>query len=535
MSPTNNYDALVVGAGFTGLYTVYKLRELGLKVCGVEAGNGVGGTWYWNRYPGARTDSQSYVYQYFFSKEILSEWNWSERFPSQQETEQYLNFVADKLDLKSHYKFGQQVTEARYAEEDQTWNIITAEGMRLSASFLVMGSGGLTVPKNPEVHGIKDFDGEVIHTSRWPQEGLVIKDKRVGVIGTGATGIQVIQSIGKNVERLTVFQRTANYTIPMRNPKYDDKKRTELRKKYPDIKKQRNETFAGFSFDFQEVPFKDLEPPARKKMMEKYWADGSLSFWIGQFPEIFFEEEANREVSNFVKQKIRARINDPELANKLIPNDHGFGTRRVPLENQYYEIFNQQNVMLVDVNEEPLQSIEKNGIRTSKTFYELDSLIFATGFDAGTGALTSIDLYGKDNRLLRDEWNDKGISTFMGLQVHGYPNMFMVMAPMSPVAAFCNVPTCVEQSVDWISDCIKHVREKGAKSVEPSLQAEQEWVKHHDEVADETLVSKVDSWYTSANVPGKMRRVIPYCGGANVYREHCDKVRKGGFSECIIS
>ena len=206
-----------------------------------------------------------------------------------------------------------------------------------------------------------------------------------------------------------------------------------LRKKYPDIKKQRNETFAGFSFDFQEVPFKDLEPPARKKMMEKYWADGSLSFWIGQFPEIFFEEEANREVSNFVKQKIRARINDPELANKLIPNDHGFGTRRVPLENQYYEIFNQENVKLVDVNEEPLQSIEKNGIRTSKTFYELDSLIFATGFDAGTGALTSIDLYGKDNRLLRDEWNDKGISTFMGLQVHGYPNMFMVMAPISEI------------------------------------------------------------------------------------------------------
>ncbi len=534
MALSSGYDALVIGAGFTGLYSVFKLREIGLNVKGIEAGTGVGGTWYWNRYPGARTDSQSYVYQYFFSDELLEEWDWSERFPAQEETENYLNFVAEKFDLKSHFEFGQRISEARFDENSKNWNLLSTDGKTFSGRFLVMGSGGLTVPKNPEVDGIEDFRGELAHTSRWPRSGLQIKDKKVGIIGTGATGIQVIQSIGKDVKELTVFQRTPNYTIPIRNPKYDDKKREDLRVRYPTIKKARHQTFAGFSFDFEETPFHDLSKKERLAMMEKYWADGSLSFWIGLFPEMFFEEKANLEISQFVIERIRERIHDPSVAEKLIPKNHGFGTRRVPLENNYYEVFNQPNVALVDVNKDPILKVNQNGILTSEKEYQLDTLILATGFDAGTGALTTIDLYGRNNRLLRQEWNEKGISTFLGLQAHGYPNMFMVMAPMSPGAAFCNVPTCIEQNVNWITDCIQYVLNSGAQSIEPSLEAENNWVSHHDEVARETLVSKVDSWYTCANVPGKPRRVLPYCGGANNYREHCDTVRKEGFKECIL-
>ena len=307
----------------------------------------------------------------------------------------------------------------------------------------------------------------------------------------------------------------------------------ELKSQYPKIKETRQNTFAGFLYDF-ESSFHELSQEERLTCMEKYWKEGSLSFWIGQFPEIFFEEEANKEISQFVRDKIRSRVKDPITAEKLVPKDYGFGTRRVPLETNYYEVYNQPNVSLVDVRTNAIKKIEGQTVILNDQEINLDILILATGFDAGTGALNAIDLYGKDRRLLRDDWQKNGVSTFLGMQVHGYPNMFLVNAPMSPGAAFCNVPTCVDQQVTWIENCIKHVVSRGKNAIEPSKQSEQKWGEHHDEVAESTLVHKTDSWYTGTNVKGKARRVIPYCGGVGEYKIKCDEVAANNFIDCVI-
>ena len=527
-SSLQQLDAVVVGAGFAGLYQLHKLREQGLNVRAFEAGSGVGGTWYWNRYPGARVDSQSYIYQYWFSDDLLKEWNWSERFPAREETERYLNFVADKFDLREDIQFNTRVTAATYDESTQRWTVTTDKGESFSAQFLVMGTGGLSTPMVPPFPGHDTFKGLTLHTAHWPKEGVDLKGKRVGVIGTGATGVQVIQTIADQVKHLTVFQRTANYTIPMLNPKYDDAMRASLRAQYPALKERVQNTFAGFDYDFGDKNFHDLTPEERQRTMQTLWEDGSLNFWIGGFKEVFFDEAINEEISKFVRQRIRERIKDPKVADKLVPSDHGFGTRRVPLETLYYEAFNRDNVLLVDTKATPIERMTEKGIQTSAGEHELDILIFATGFDAGTGTLTRIDIRGRDGLLLKDAWAD-GIRTTMGLQVHGYPNMFMTMAPFSPAAAFCNVPTCLQQQVDWITDCIQFVRSQGLKSIEASAEAEAKWVAHHDELANLTLIPKTKSWYMGTNVKGKPPRLLAYVGGANVYRQACDDVKARGY------
>ena len=527
-SSLQQLDAVVVGAGFAGLYQLHKLREQGLSVRAFEAGSGVGGTWYWNRYPGARVDSQSYIYQYWFSDDLLKEWNWSERFPAREETERYLNFVADKFDLREDIQFNTRVTAATYDESTQRWTVTTDKGESFSTQFLVMGTGGLSTPMVPPFPGHDTFKGQTLHTAHWPKEGVDLKGKRVGVIGTGATGVQVIQTIADQVKHLTVFQRTANYTIPMLNPKYDDAMRASLRAQYPALKERVQNTFAGFDYDFGDKNFHDLTPEERQRTMQTLWEDGSLNFWIGGFKEVFFDEAINEEISKFVRQRIRERIKDPKVADKLVPTDHGFGTRRVPLETLYYEAFNRDNVLLVDTKATPIERMTEKGIQTSAGEHELDILIFATGFDAGTGTLTRIDIRGRDGLLLKDAWAD-GIRTTMGLQVHGYPNMFMTMAPFSPAAAFCNVPTCLQQQVDWITDCIQFVRSQGLKSIEASAEAEAKWVAHHDELANLTLIPKTKSWYMGTNVKGKPPRLLAYVGGANVYRQACDDVKARGY------
>ena len=528
-------DAVVVGAGVAGLYAVYKLREQGLSVRAFEAGTGVGGTWYWNRYPGARVDSQAYIYQYWFSDDLLNEWNWSERFPAQEETERYLNHVADKFDLRRDIQFKTRVTGASFDEATQRWSVATDDGQTVSAQFLIMGTGGLSVPMVPPFPGRERFKGQIVHTAQWPKEGVDFKGKRVGVIGTGATGIQVIQTIADQVGHLTVFQRTANYTIPMRNPKYDDADRAELRAQYPALKKRVQGTFAGFDYDFDSRDFLSLSSEERQKKMQELWDDGSLSFWIGSFQGVFVDEAVNAEFSEFVRQRIRARINDPKVAEMLVPNDHGFGTRRVPLETKYYEAFNRDNVTLVDTKATPIECLTEKGIRTSAGEHELDILIFATGFDAGTGALTKTDIRGRNGLLLRDAWETDGIRTTMGLQVHGYPNLFMTMAPFSPAAAFCNVPTCVQQQVDWITDCIQFVRDQGRHSIEPSQETEAQWVAHHDELANIMLVSKTNSWYMGSNIAGKPRRLLAYAGGVGTYRDKCDQVKASGYEGFVTA
>ncbi|MDA0823751.1 MAG: NAD(P)/FAD-dependent oxidoreductase [Proteobacteria bacterium] len=527
-------DALVIGAGFTGLYALYRLRERGLKVLTVESGTGIGGTWYWNRYPGARTDSSSTVYQYWFSDELLQEWNWSERFPAQKETERYLNFVADKFALRKDIQFNTRVTRADYDESSARWLVTTQNGERFSAQFLVMGTGGLTKFVMPNIPGVEDFAGESHHTARWPKEPVDFAGKRVGIIGTGATGIQVIQTIADKVDHLTVFQRTPNYTIPMRNLKLDDAARAELRASYPTLKTRVHNTFAGFEYDFGERGFFDTPPAERRRLMEELWQDGSLSFWIAGFREVFSDERANREFSDFVREKIGARINDAAIAAKLLPTDYGFGTRRVPLETNYFEVYNRDNVTLVDTVSEPIVKINAHSVTTAAREVPLDMMIYATGFDAGTGALTAIDIRGRGGVLLKDAWSD-GVRTFMGLQVSGYPNMFMVMAPMSPSAAFCNVPTCVQQQVDWITDTVEFVRGQARGAIEPTAEAETKWVAHHNEVAEATLVPKTKSWYMGTNIDGKKQSLLVYAGGANVYRQLCDDVKKRGYEEFTLT
>jgi acetone monooxygenase len=528
------FDAVVVGAGFSGLYALLRLRERGFRVRVLEAGSGVGGTWYWNRYPGARTDSQSEVYQYWFSDALLNEWDWSERFPAQAETERYLNFVADKFELRKDISFDTRVTSAVYDDAAKRWTLTTENGDAYEARFVVMSTGGLSAPMLPDIPGRDEFAGQSFHTGSWPRTPVDFAGKRVGVIGTAATGIQVIQTIASQVGQLTVFQRTPNYTIPMRNPKYDAAARAALRARYPSLKQRVNETFAGFEFDFGPRALRELAPAEQQAALEALWADGSLGFWVGSFQGVFFEADENEIFSEFVRKKIRARVRDPKVAEKLVPKDYGFGTRRVPLETNYYEAFNRDNVLLVDTRETPIERITPGGVRTSAGEHPLDILIFATGFDAATGALSRIDVRGRDGVSLKKLWAED-IRTCYGMTVHGFPNLFMTMAPLSPAAAFCNVPTCSQQQVDWIADAIQFVRDRGRLAIEASAEAEASWVAHHDEVANATLVTKTKSWYMGTNVSGKPRRLLPYAGGANVYRQRCDEVKAKGYEGFVLT
>ena len=534
-SATNTeFDAIVVGAGFSGLYALQQLREAGLNVLGLEKGTGVGGTWYWNRYPGARTDSTTEVYQYWFSEELLKEWKWSERFAAQEETERYLNFVADKFDLRGQFRFGVEVSSAIYDEASDLWSITTADGDALSARFLLMCTGGLSEPIFPKIEGRESFAGEMFHTSRWPHEPIDYTGKRVGVFGTGATGIQVIQSIADKVGHLKVFQRTPNYTIPMRNPKLDAAAHEDRAARFPEIQQRVRETFTGFEFDFDARPFHEVSPEERRQKLEDLYADGSLAFWVGSFFEVFVDEGASQEFSDFAREKMRARLKDPKVAEKLMPKDYLFGTRRVPLETGYYEAYNRDNVELIDLRETPVERITPDGVVTSAEAHDLDMLIFATGFDAGRGAINKVDVRGRNGTKLKDIW-DKELRSFMGLQVHGFPNLFMTMGPLSPAAALCNAPTCIQQQVEWIRDAIDHVRGKQARSMEPKAEAEAEWLAHHYEVSSQLLALQAESWYVGSNVDGKPKGLIAYAGGSPAYIERCEAVKAGGYSEFNIA
>ena len=527
-------DAIVVGAGISGMYQLYRLREQGLKVKVLEAGTSVGGTWYWNRYPGARVDSQSYIYQYWFSDELLNEWTWPERFPDQSVVEKYLNHVADRFELRENIQFNTRVRSAHYNESTRRWAVTTVLGEVFDAQYVVMCTGGLSAPLLPPFPGHEKFKGQIFHTARWPKAPVDFSGKRVGIIGTGATGIQVIQTIAPQVDHLTVFQRTPNYAVPMRNPKYTPADHAEFRAKYAELRNRVHGTFAGFDYDFEEKSFRETDAEERDAILEKLWADGSLSMWIGGFRDLFTDAEVNEEISKFVRAKIRARIKDPVVADKLIPTDYGFGTRRVPLETGYFETFNRANVSLVDVNEQRIEAITEQGIKTSAGEIPLDILIFATGFDSGTGALSTIDIRGREKVSLKESWA-KGIRTTMGLSVHGYPNLFTTMAPFAPAAAFCNVPTCLQQQVDWISDCIRYSREKGADTIEPTREMEDRWIAHHDEVANMTLIPKTKSWYMGSNVEGKLPRLLSYIGGVGAYRQQCEDVKASGYQGFAMS
>jgi acetone monooxygenase len=523
-------DAVVIGTGVAGLYQLYKLRdEQGLRVKAVDTATGVGGTWYWNRYPGARFDSEAYIYQYLFSEELYKGWSWSERFPGQPEIERWLNYVADKLDLRKDIRFSTTITSAVFNEATQRWTITTDTGDVIDAQFLITCCGMLSAPLTSMFPGQETFKGKLVHTGRWPKEDVDLSGKRVGVVGNGATGIQVIQTIAGEVGSLKVFVRTPQYIIPMKNPKYGPKEVEAYKARFQELRETLPFSFTGFEYDFTNGNWKDLTQEQRHAVLEKIWNEGSLRLWLASFSEMFFEEDVSEEISEFVRKKMRARLKDPKLCEALIPADYGFGTHRVPLETNYLEAYHRPNVELIRVKENPITRITPEGIQLADgTVHELDVIILATGFDAGSGALTRIDIRGRDGRSLKDEWS-RDIRTTMGLQVHGYPNLFTTGAPLAPSTALCNMTTCLQQQVEWISDCIAYLRDNDLSVIEPMKETEDAWVAHHDEIANTTLVTKTNSWYMGSNVDGKPRRLLSYIGGVGPYRRKCDEVASSAY------
>ena len=522
-------DALVVGAGVSGLYQLYKLREAGLSVVALESAPDVGGTWYWNAYPGCRVDSPANIYQYWFSQELLDDWEWSERFPAQPEIKRYLQHVAHRFDLYSSIELSTRVASANWDEQEGRWHVTTHEGDVYSVKYLVSCVGLLSTPKVLSFPNQESFKGEVYHTAQWPQEPIDLKGLRVGVIGNGATGIQVIQTLAPEVKELIAFQRTPQYAVRMKNYAVDEKIMAEWRADYPRLSELVHNTFGGFPWDpAEEGHAATLTVEQRREVLEECWADGSLRMFVGTFPEVLVDPVMNEEVTEFVREKIRVQINDPAMAEKLIPRDHGYGLKRVPLENGYYEAFNRSNVHLVDIKATPIERFSEQGLIVGGKEYPLDALIMATGFDAGTGTLSRMGVEGRDGQSLTALWR-QDIRTTLGLQVHGFPNLFLVGGPLSPIAAFCNVQTCAQQQVDWVTAAILHVIGAGKSTMEPTAEREEEWVQHHDEVANETLMMTIDSWYTGSNIAGKQRRLLSYIGGAHVYRELCDDIQAQGY------
>ena len=524
VSPTPPYyDAVIIGAGISGMYQLYRLRELGLSVRVFETGKGVGGTWYWNRYPGARFDSESYSYGYSFSKELLDEWEWSEHFAAQPETLRYLDYVADKFDLRRDISFESRVTRATWRDEDCQWEIELENGAQARARFLITAVGPLSAPTSPQFEGADDFKGKAYHTARWPHEPVDFAGKRVGVIGAGATGVQVIQEVAKTARHLTVFLRTPNFCAPLGNRPIDAETQKEIKAGYDKIFKKCNESYGAFLHDPDPRSVFEVSSEEREAFWEKLYHEPGFGIWLGNFIDLSMDPKANVLITEFMKRKIRERVSDPDVAEKLIPKDHGFGTRRVPLETGYYEVYNQENVTLVDVREMPIERLTPDGVKTRDADYPIDILIYATGFDAITGAFNQIDIRGEGGRKLIDKWAD-GPRTLLGLQTAGFPNMLTLVGPHN-AATFCNIPRCIEQNVEWVTALVQHMRDNELTKVAATAEAEGKWTDHVYEVAELTLMSKTDSWFTGVNqnLTNKKHTFYAYAGGAPLYRELCDK------------
>ncbi|GBD23149.1 Phenylacetone monooxygenase [bacterium HR29] len=523
------YDVVVVGAGFAGLYALYWFREkLGLRVRVLEKGGDVGGTWYWNRYPGARCDSESvyYCFSDHMPPEILQEWTWSERYARQPEILAYLRWVADKLDLRRDIDLNTAVTAAHYDENANVWRIATANGRIVEAPYFVTAVGCLHAAHLPQFEGLERFQGRWYHTADWPEEGVDFTGRRVGVIGTGATAVQVIPEVAGVAEHVYVFQRTPNHCIPGRNRRLTPEEIAEIKRNYPKIWQKMRQNRGGFPFDPATRSALETPPEERRQVYERAWEKGGLAFTQECFNDLGLNEEANRTAVEFFAEKIREIVRDPNVADLLTPK-YPFGTKRPPLEHGYYETFNRPNVTLVDVRTSPIVRITPRGIETADREYELDDIVFATGFDAMTGALFAIDIRGRGGVSLKEYWAE-GPRTYLGLTTHGFPNMFIITGPQSP-SVLTNMVVSIEQHVEWIGACIEYMREHGYDVIEATAEAEQSWVDHHNQVASMTLLLKTDSWWVGANIPGKQRLVYPYVGGLDVYRAFCDNVAATGY------
>lgn len=526
------FDAVIVGAGFSGICALERLLRMGMAVQVYEAGHDVGGVWHFNRYPGARVDSESYTYGFSFSEEVLREWRWRELFAAQPEVESYLHFVVDRLRLRQHMRFDTRIVSATYDEAGNRWRLETHTGERATARYLIAATGSLSAAQFPDYPGIADFAGESHHTARWPAGGVDLGGRRVGIIGTGASGVQLIQTIADTVRELTVFQRTPTFCIPQRNRELSEQERREIERNFSDILVACQTSYGGFIHDFDPQPGLMLSAEAREAKFEVLWRKPGFAFWLGNFADLLMNSEVNAHAGEFLRKKIRARLHDPEVARKLLP-DHPFGTKRVPLENGYYEVYNRNNVHLVDLRETPIERITPVGIQTSREEYLLDVIVYATGFDAGTGALTRMDIRGEGGLALAEKWQ-QGPKTYLGLLVSGFPNLFIVNGPQN-AAALCNAGRCVEQNVDWIARCIEYLRGHGLTHIAPTVAAENEWTAHVEDVAEATVLGRMkQSWFFGANTPGKARRASIYAAGALKYRLQCEDVALAGYVGCTF-
>ena len=529
-----DFDAVVIGAGVSGLYQLYRLRELGLRVRVFEAGTGVGGTWYWNRYPGARFDSESWTYGYSFSQELLEEWDWEEHFAAQPETERYLNYVADKFDLRRDIQFRSRVTAAHYQEDTRSWDVILEDGRRYTTRLLITAIGVLSAATMPTIPGVATFQGQSCHTHYWPKAPVRFEGKRVAVIGTGATGVQTITEVAKTAGHLTVFQRTPQWCAPLHNATISKEEMNRIRAEYPKIFARCQETYGCFIHATDPRATSEVTPEEREAFWEKLYGEPGFGIWMGNFRDILVDREANKLISDFLARKIRQRVKDPAVAEKLIPKNHGFGTRRVPLESGYYEVYNRPNVTLVDINETPIERITPTGIKTSDAEYAFDIIIYATGFDAITGAFDRIDFRGVDGVSLKEKWQD-GPQTFLGILVDGFPNLLMVMGPH---AGLGNFPRAAEYSADWVTRLIRFARDRGLTRIEATAAGAKAWTDHVIAASEGLLFTEVDSWMTgiNRNVEGKqVRRIMRYSGGHPAFRARCEAVAAGGYRELALA
>jgi cation diffusion facilitator CzcD-associated flavoprotein CzcO len=533
----SHYEVIVIGAGVAGIYQIKLLADLGVDATVLDAAGGLGGTWYSNRYPGARFDSESYTYGFSFSKELLNEWHWKERFSGQPENLRYLNFVADKFDLRKYMQFNCKVESAHFDEANNLWRLKIADGRELTSRFIVMAVGLLSIPTPPRLKGMDTFKGRSFHTFNWPHEPVDLAGKKVAVIGTGATGIQVIAEIADKVGDLTVFQRRPNWASPLNNGPISDAEMADIRARYEEIFATCARTPGGFEHEPDRRGFYEVSPEERKALWDRLYDTPGFAIWLRNFREIFTDEKVNAEFSEYMANRIRQRVKDPVVAEKLIPRDHGFGVQRVPMETRYFEAYNRDNVHLVDITETPIQEITENGLRTAEREYEFDIIVFATGFDAITGAYDHIDIRGVGGEKLRDKWRE-GPSTFLGMLVHGFPNFLMPAGPQSGSAS-TNYPRGIETGVGWCTELLEYMWDHGYVRADPTIEAEQRWTAHVTKMYSTMLMRKAKSWFTgyNSNVEGHEHgkiRYFVYNGGSPKYVSRINEIAEKGYEGIVF-
>ena len=528
-----SYDVVVVGAGFAGMYMLHRLRGLGMTARVYEQGSGVGGTWYWNRYPGARCDVESMQYSYSFSEELQQEWDWSERYAPQPEILAYANHVADRFDLRPDIQFDTRVERAEFDERSGTWSVTTSDGKTVTAKFVVLATGCLSNARMPDIKGLDRFKGKVYHTGHWPHEGVDFTGQRVAVIGTGSSSIQAVPVIAEQAKHLTVFQRTANFSIPARNGPLSAGQRDWFKQNYPEVRRFAREVARNGIYTPQpDRGALDDGDNERRARYEAGWQHGGVVF-MAAYNNVLLDKAANDTAADFVRGKIAEIVKDPATAKLLQPDSHPIGTKRICVDTDYFATFNRPNVTLVDIKSNPIEEIAENAVRVAGRDHEADVLVLATGFDAMTGSVAKIDIVGRERRTLNQKWAE-GPRTYLGLMSAGFPNLFIITGPGSP-SVLSNMMVSIEQHVDWISDCLAYMRDNGFVTMEAMISAEDKWVDHVNEVAHATLYPQAASWYMGANIPGKPRIFMPYIGGVPVYRQKCDEVAAKGYEGFVMT